>query len=84
MSTGGMLGVRLIGEAWWCRFNTLRGDASEGEGLQSSAFETFETKRTRRGKLKLHFLIGREVKKNKKKRSTQKKEKFLTTKEPDF
>lgn len=69
MSTGGMLGVRLIGEAWWCRFNTLRGDAGEGEGLQSSAFETFQTKRKRRGKLKLHYT---------------EKEKFLTTKEPDI
>lgn len=23
MSTAGMLGVRLTGEAWWCMFNTL-------------------------------------------------------------
>lgn len=79
MSTGGMLGVRLIGEAWWCRFNTLRGDASEGEGLQSSAFETFETKHTRRGKLKLHFIIGREVKQktNKQKNDLHRKREIL-------
>lgn len=26
MSMAGMLGVRLTGEAWWCRFNTLQAD----------------------------------------------------------
>lgn len=29
MSTAGMLGVRLTGEAWWCRFNTLKADTEE-------------------------------------------------------